>query len=194
MEDIGARLKAAREKLNLSREDVSRATKIKTIYIESIENNHFQNLIAPIYAKGFIKLYAQCVQIDPTPLLRQLSKFDFEAIPIKPEKKAQTIATPEKKWLEPKDFAKILFEISRKIKLPNFDKIKMPAVSPIPAPAKKWLAVAFAAGAAVVILSFVAQKSSLIHPSLKVPPACRWVADPPEPYLAIKADKAAVNR
>ena len=98
METIGATLKAAREKQNLSREEVAKATRLKTAYIEWIENNDFHRLIAPVYAKGFIRLYAQCVQIDPQPLLRQFAALEptVQPAPAAPQKPSRKPAFPEK--------------------------------------------------------------------------------------------------
>jgi len=77
METIGQKLKAAREQKGLSQEEVARAIKIKVCYVAAIEKDQFQNLIAPVYAKGFIKLYAKAVGLDPTPLARQFSGLDI---------------------------------------------------------------------------------------------------------------------
>lgn len=196
METIGATLKAAREKQNLSREEVAKATRLKTAYIEWIENNDFHRLIAPVYAKGFIRLYAQCVQIDPQPLLRQFAALEptVQPAPAAPQKPSRKPAFPEKTIWNPGAYAKIVINACRKIKLPAMDKIRMPALKPIPAPAVKWIAVAAAAAVCAVILSALVQKVSSSRPALKASPACRWIADPPEPYLEVTARKTTASR
>jgi hypothetical protein len=49
---------------------VADATRIKVHIIDAIENNDFSGIAAPLYGKGFIKLYAECVGLDPAPLIR----------------------------------------------------------------------------------------------------------------------------
>ncbi|MEI6084788.1 MAG: helix-turn-helix domain-containing protein [Verrucomicrobiota bacterium] len=64
MESIGEQLRAARHAKKLSLEDVSRATKIKVDILEKIEAEDYSNLSAPMYTKGFIKMYAEHVNLD----------------------------------------------------------------------------------------------------------------------------------
>lgn len=66
MESIGEQLRAARHAKKLSLEDVSRVTKIKVDILEKIEAEDFANLSAPMYTKGFIKMYAEHVSLDGT--------------------------------------------------------------------------------------------------------------------------------
>ncbi len=66
----GATLRAAREKRKLTQADISEATRIKIHVINAIENNDFSEVAAPLYGKGFIKMYAEVVGLDPAPLLR----------------------------------------------------------------------------------------------------------------------------
>lgn len=73
MESIGQILKAARERRQISVADVVAATKMTSVFVKAIEADDFGALVAPIYARGFIKLYAVCVGLDPMPLLK---KFD----------------------------------------------------------------------------------------------------------------------
>ena len=39
--------------------------------VKAIEADDFDRLVAPVYARGFIKLYAECVGLDPMPLQKQ---------------------------------------------------------------------------------------------------------------------------
>lgn len=67
----GAALRIAREKRHLSVADVVEATRIKTHIIAALEDDDYSVIAAPLYGKGFIKLYAEYVGIDPAPLIRQ---------------------------------------------------------------------------------------------------------------------------
>lgn len=66
---IGSDLRSARERMRLTTADVAAATRTKTPIIEAIELDDFSSFAAPVYAKGFIRLYAQYVGLDPHPLL-----------------------------------------------------------------------------------------------------------------------------
>ena len=48
---------------------VAKATRMKVQTVEDIEREDFSRLSAAIYAKGFIKLYAEHVGLDPKPLV-----------------------------------------------------------------------------------------------------------------------------
>ncbi|MCX6992130.1 MAG: helix-turn-helix domain-containing protein [Kiritimatiellaeota bacterium] len=71
MQSIGQILKAARERRQISIADVVVATKMSSTFVKAIEADDFDALVAPVYARGFIKLYAVCVGLDPMPLLKQ---------------------------------------------------------------------------------------------------------------------------
>ncbi|MBU4365837.1 MAG: helix-turn-helix domain-containing protein, partial [Verrucomicrobia bacterium] len=71
MESIGQILKATRERRQISIADVVMATKMTSTFVKAIEADDFDALVAPVYARGFIKLYAGCVGLDPMPLLKQ---------------------------------------------------------------------------------------------------------------------------
>jgi len=64
MDSIGEQLRAARHAKKLSLDDVSRVTKIKVDILEKIEAEDYANLSAPMYTKGFIKMYAEHVNLD----------------------------------------------------------------------------------------------------------------------------------
>jgi len=66
---LGEQLRRARLSRNLSASEVAAATRMKTQIVEAIEAEDFGRMAAPIYAKGFIKLYAEYVGLDPGPLI-----------------------------------------------------------------------------------------------------------------------------
>ena len=69
MESIGEILRAARHNKQVSLEDVSRATKIKIDKLEKLEADDFVGLAAPMYTKGFLKIYADYLGIDSAGLV-----------------------------------------------------------------------------------------------------------------------------
>ena len=190
METIGYKLKAAREKIKLSRADVAKAVRINTQYVEAIENNEFHKLIAPIYAKGFIKLYAQCVQLDPAPLMCQFSALEV-AVELSPAgrklpDKKEVFSQKKRRFLNV-SFAALLDVIKKRIKrikFPEKSQFSVPSLKPLEALVKKRLAfIIVTAVLCAVILPVLVKHVTTSSTKLRVPPACRWIAEPPEPYL-----------
>ncbi|MCL8208045.1 MAG: helix-turn-helix domain-containing protein [Actinomycetia bacterium] len=68
--DIGAVLRARREALGLSLEDVQAATHIRTGYLEALEQNRWDHLPAEVYALGFLRTYARHLGLDAEDLVR----------------------------------------------------------------------------------------------------------------------------
>jgi hypothetical protein len=66
---LGKQLREARERLGLSASEVAQATRMKVQTVEAIEREDFARIAAPIYGKGFIKLYAERVGLDPRALI-----------------------------------------------------------------------------------------------------------------------------
>lgn len=72
---IGYQLQRARLRLNMSVEDVCRATRMKPHTIEDIEVNRF-SYVAPgehhdVYVRGYIRTMADVLGLDPQPLVEQ---------------------------------------------------------------------------------------------------------------------------
>lgn len=70
---VGATLRQAREAKGLSLEDIKNSTQIMTRQLQEMEHDDFSSFAAPIYAKGFIRLFARAVGLDPEPLVREFS-------------------------------------------------------------------------------------------------------------------------
>ncbi|OEG00469.1 hypothetical protein BHF71_00760 [Vulcanibacillus modesticaldus] len=86
MEDIGQTLKELRIKKGLSIEDIQEMTKIRSRYIQAIEDGNLDKLPGQFYAKAFIKSYAEVLELDPAILKEyqeSLPKPDLENIPIR---------------------------------------------------------------------------------------------------------------
>lgn len=71
MATLGQQLKAAREAKGVSEHDAGAATKILTKMIVAMEADDFSGMAAPTYAKGFIRLYAGYLRLDPEPLVEE---------------------------------------------------------------------------------------------------------------------------
>lgn len=66
---IGPTLRAARERKGYSISAVAELTNMMTRVIEDLENDNYKRIAAPIYGRGFIKLYAGLLGLDPQPLI-----------------------------------------------------------------------------------------------------------------------------
>ncbi|HHX42883.1 MAG TPA: helix-turn-helix domain-containing protein [Chloroflexi bacterium] len=65
MAQVGATLRAARESRGLTLEDIEKATRIRRVLLEALENDAYDDLPSPVYTRGFIRNYAQLVGLDP---------------------------------------------------------------------------------------------------------------------------------
>lgn len=68
---LGEKLRNARLNAKLTTAQISAATRMKVQIVEDIERDDFRRIAAPIYGKGFIRLYAERVGLDPAPLLEE---------------------------------------------------------------------------------------------------------------------------
>jgi hypothetical protein len=65
-ESIGTYLKRRREELGLTLRDVAARTRIRTTYLEHIENERLADLPAPVYLRGFVLEFARVLGL-PNP-------------------------------------------------------------------------------------------------------------------------------
>ena len=71
---LGNTLKQARERLDLPVREVEWATKIKAEYLEALEAEDFAALPAPVYIRGFLRTYAQYLDVAPEPLIAEYNE------------------------------------------------------------------------------------------------------------------------
>ncbi len=69
MKSFGDTLREARERKGVTPSDAGAATRIKVQIIEDLEQNRLQRTHAPIYAKGFIRIYGEYLGLDTAALL-----------------------------------------------------------------------------------------------------------------------------
>lgn len=68
---LGEKLKQAREARGLTHHQVAEATHMMVQLVEELEREDFHRIAAVIYGKGFIRLFAEQVGLDPEPLVRE---------------------------------------------------------------------------------------------------------------------------
>jgi len=71
MDTMGQKFRAAREKKKMNVSRAAALTRIKVQHIEMMENDNFSKMPAPTYAKGFIRIYASFLGLDPVPLVQE---------------------------------------------------------------------------------------------------------------------------
>jgi cytoskeleton protein RodZ len=67
--DIGNSLREARVRRGLTIKDVEAVTKIRSKYLEALEENDYEVLPGPTYVKAFLRTYASFLKLDPDELL-----------------------------------------------------------------------------------------------------------------------------
>lgn len=75
---IGEILRREREQQKLTIQDVEQATSIRALYIEALEQGEYDKLPGEVYAKGFIKNYANFLSLNGDELVK---KFVMEISP-----------------------------------------------------------------------------------------------------------------
>jgi hypothetical protein len=65
MPALGDEFRAAREARHLSLSDVSEQIHIRSVYLQSIEDEDWSAIAAPVYVRGFIRTYARFLGLDP---------------------------------------------------------------------------------------------------------------------------------
>jgi len=79
----GDRLQAARIEMGLTVDDVANRMHLSIAILESIEENNFEDITAPIFVKGYLRAYARIVSLDEEEMIRQyLSFYSDEDPPI----------------------------------------------------------------------------------------------------------------
>ncbi len=68
-DQIGETLRKAREAKGVSASEAAQATRIKVQHLQEMERGDFTRIPAHTYARGFIRIYAQYLDIDPSPLV-----------------------------------------------------------------------------------------------------------------------------
>jgi cytoskeleton protein RodZ len=79
---VGQSLRDARERKGLTLSEAAAQTKIKLSQLEAMERDDFSSMAAPLYVKGFVRLYAKVLGLDPAPLID--SMFATPAEPVAP--------------------------------------------------------------------------------------------------------------
>ncbi len=78
VDQIGQKLKSARESQSLSLRQIYERTKIPVGHLHSIDNGQWDELPEPVYVAGFIRRYAECVGLNGQALSEEYRKYADE--------------------------------------------------------------------------------------------------------------------
>lgn len=65
MESLGRYLKVQRKLRDISLDEVSRASRVAPTWLEMLEGDAFDKLPGDIFTKGYLRLYAEAIGLDP---------------------------------------------------------------------------------------------------------------------------------
>lgn len=85
----GAILKARRESLQLSIEEIAEKLHLRPAVVAELEGDIIDHSVSMTFTKGYVRLYAKHLEMDPTPVL---AAFDELANPIKQPAKLQSFS------------------------------------------------------------------------------------------------------
>ncbi len=95
--EIGQELKAAREAMGLSLEEVEQATKIRRKYLQALENEQFDLLPGAVYARAFLKNYARFLNLDVAVTMEAYNRLFIREAPREaPPERSPAGATPRR--------------------------------------------------------------------------------------------------
>lgn len=77
-DSLGSQLKEAREAQNLSIQELHEITKIKVDHLIAMEEDRFEGIAAPVYAKGFLKICAETLNLNAQSLIDQYNELYLE--------------------------------------------------------------------------------------------------------------------
>jgi transcriptional regulator with XRE-family HTH domain len=105
MIEFGASLRKAREARGLTTRQVAETTHILVQIVEDLENEDFSRIVAPIYGRGFVKLYCETVGLDSAVFVNQfMALYNGERRSSVAEEKK-----PEAETVPPKSAADFMF-------------------------------------------------------------------------------------
>lgn len=187
METLGQKLAAARMQKKLTASEAAKGTRIKVQHIEAIEQDDFIDIPASAYAKGFIRIYAEFLGLDPVPLIQEY--LDNHA----PRKRTSLVPEDEAASKPKREYTGPAFKWPSfslpKIRFPKLKKpawVKRPSVS-LPAPRipsvpPRTLLICSAALLVLLLVLFTARR-------------CARVEDPPpEPPPDIETEIVPLDR
>lgn len=220
MMEFGKTLRTAREAKGLTTGQIAERTHMMVQVVEGLENEDFSKIVAPIYGRGFVKLYCETVGLEPKPLVDAFMEIysggrGKSAAPHEPAKPEQrpvepTAPEPPPKPVAPEppqrvqetiDFgAPPAAEVTRQQPTTSRYAAPMPIDDGFSMPAINWRMVALGAAAvAIVVLALLGVRAlyrvTMTAPEEETTEVAAPAPDPaPAPTDAQPPAKAPVDR
>lgn len=122
MIEFGKTLRTAREAKGLSIAQIADSTHMMSQIVEGLENEDFSRIVAPIYGRGFVKLYCEAVGLEPKELIAEFMEIyngnRAATIRVRDVPKAEEPAEPEVSDTAPVSEA----PAPRVVEQPSFDE------------------------------------------------------------------------
>ena len=189
---LGSTLRAAREACGITTSELAARTHMLVQIVEGLENEDFRRIPAPIYGRGFVKLYCETVGLEPKPLVdafmeiyggRGTSAANSSPAPVAPPapKPTPVIETPTELAKPvapepPKNVQSIIdFDTPAKPVAPEPAQTVSRYAAPMPAddgfsmPIINWRMVALAAAAIVILLIAILGVRALYRVTMTAP-------------------------
>jgi cytoskeletal protein RodZ len=72
MSEVGEQLQAARKALKLTIQQIADVTKIRTDHLRALEEGHYEVFSAPVYIRGFVRIYAAQLKLNTAQIMSVL--------------------------------------------------------------------------------------------------------------------------
>ena len=72
MSEVGDQLQAARKALKLTIQQIADVTKIRTDHLRALEEGHYEVFSAPVYIRGFVRIYAAQLKLNTAQIMSVL--------------------------------------------------------------------------------------------------------------------------
>lgn len=191
MGDFGDKFRKAREKKELSLDDVSNVTKINARMLRAIEEEHFDDLPGGVFNKGFIRAYAKHLGLDAeeavTDYLASLRQAQINAsevweskVPVATRTGSNGSNTPAAETKRPALPKPPAPKPPLPVQVEELPDLQLPRPQDAPSPRKEFLSyrppgvpwkIVAAAGLVIVLASFLWIRHSKRTRAFSVPPS-----------------------
>ncbi len=167
MMEFGKDLKSAREAKGLTCSQVAEKTHLMTQVVEGLETENFKKIVAPIYGRGFVKLYCEAVGLEAKPYIDEFMR--LYSLGKTPAERAPELVAPE------------VSRVEEPVPAPQLE----PTPTPEPEPVKP-------VAAEMPLESLLSAQPTTVHS--KVPTAAPAPAPTPTPVQPKSAPAPKVSR
>jgi hypothetical protein len=129
---LGARLRAHRERKQISLEAIAAETKIKPFMLEGLEHDDVSSWPEGIYRRAYVRSYAHAVGLDPQALVREFLEAHPDPVVLPPPEEQTELETPH--W--PAEFRRLVTSALAVVpaRRPAVDRPGVERVDSVPAP------------------------------------------------------------